>query len=126
MPGNSRSRAESNAVAFSRSALVRNTMQPASQTGPRSRRAGVRRARVRPAGWAGWFGAVRSGRGAAEADLVSVRIPEGGLADTGGIGLALGRLQASLEDLRDAGVEMADEQGVNGVTGMFRLNPDVQ
>jgi len=45
------------------------------------------------------------------------------LADAVGVGLALGRLQAALGDLGDAGVVFADEEGVHsvyGVPGMLR------
>src|SRR5205823_5267623 len=67
----------------------------------------------------------RSERIAAESDLVAVGVAEGGLAYAVGVGLAFGRLQAPLGDLGDAGVEVADEEGVHGVPGMFGPHVDV-
>jgi hypothetical protein len=40
-------------------------------------------------------------------------------ADAAVVGIELGRFQAPLGDLGDAGVEVADEDGVHGVPGMF-------
>ena len=63
-------------------------------------------------------------RRAAKSDLVAVWVAEGGFADAVGVGLALGRLQAALGDLGDAGIEVVDEGGAHGVPGMLGPHPD--
>jgi hypothetical protein len=67
----------------------------------------------------GHGGGLLSEWSAAERDLVPLRVVVGGVAYTVGVGLLLGWLDAPAGDLGKASVEVVDEDGVHGMTGML-------
>jgi hypothetical protein len=68
----------------------------------------------------------RSERGAAEADLVAVRIVKEGFAYAVFVDLGVGGLKAAGGDLDDADVEVFKEEGVHGVAGVLGAEVDIE